>query len=88
MRGLDHRVAALEQRTMPDRLDVIVVSFVRPGIAGPIEDVPTGYTAGWGDDLRRWDRQPGETLDELLDRAKRNAARRPGCIPCLLTQYD
>lgn len=85
---IERRLAALEQRVTPgDRFDVIIQSFVRPGPNGPIEDVPTGYASGWGADARRWHRQPGETLDDLKERAKREAPRGAGGMAVLRECY-
>lgn len=90
MRGLEQRIAALEQRVGPaaEQLDVIIVSHVRPGPTGPIEQTPTGYVQDrWSADARQWDRQPGETLDQLKERAKREATRGPGGVAVLRECY-
>ena len=66
MRSTETRVSELEKRMGTDTKSttVWVVSFERPGPDGAINDEPIGYAA-MGEDGLRWDRQPGETLEQL-----------------------
>ena len=66
MRSTETRVSELEKRAGTDAKTqtVWVVAFERPGPDGAINDEPIGYAA-MGEDGLRWDRQPGETLEQL-----------------------
>lgn len=82
MRGLDHRVVALEKRTDSHCNHVIFVLFV--GAAGPINDEPIGYMSDTGGAEQRWMREDGETIEQTLKRAKREAPRAgPRCVVLL-----
>lgn len=85
--NLDRRVCALEQRTKPGhQFDAIVVHFVKPGPDGPIDVEPVGYASmDRNEPGRRWMREDGETIEQALERAKREASRGLpfGCIPSL-----
>ena len=77
-RSIDARVSELERASPASVFDAIVVQYVRPGPDGPIVNEPRGYTSGCGVDQMRWARQPGEDIDQMRQRATREAARRPG----------
>ncbi len=85
MYKLENRIDALERKIGPrDDLTVFIVSFVRPGPNGPIGDDPTAYV---GNDGERWNRQPGETLDQFKARASREVTRSPFGIAMLRECY-
>ncbi|MBL8339518.1 MAG: hypothetical protein JNM97_22320 [Rhodoferax sp.] len=84
---IERRVCALEQRTKPGhRFDAIVVHFVKPGPNGPIAVEAVGYSSmGRDEPGRRWMREDGETIEQTLERARRESCiGLPfGCIPSL-----
>ena len=86
-RSIDAQVSELERASPAMGFEVIIVQFVRPGPNGPIEDEPTGYRSGYGADESRWDRQPGETLEQLKERDKREAPRSAGGVAVLRESY-
>ena len=84
---IERRVAALEQRTnSAQQFDAIVVHFVAPGSDGPIDVETVGYASlGYGGPEQRWMREDGETIEQTLERATRDArvGLRANCIPSL-----
>ena len=81
MRSTETRVSELEKRAGTDAKTqtVWVVAFERPGPDGAINDEPIGYAA-MGEDGLRWDRQPGETLEQLKEAG--NARGAAQCLRC------
>ena len=90
MRSIESRVGELEKRagTDADQHTVLIVSFLRPG---PIQEETLAYSTipgGKGDaDAQRWDRQPGETLEQLEERATREVPRNARSVPVLFERY-
>lgn len=86
MQKLENRIDALERQTATsDNLTtVFIVSFVRPGPDGPIGEDPIAYVGSAGE---RWDRQPGETLEQLKERASREVMRSPFGVATLRECY-
>jgi hypothetical protein len=83
---LENRIDALERKMATnDELTVWIISFVRPGPNGPIESEPIAYV---GNDGERWDRQKGETLDQLKERASREVTRSAWGFACLRECYE
>ena len=74
MQKLESRMDALERQTSTNNDLTVFIKFVSPGPNGPIEDEPISYV---GDVGERWDRLPGETLDQLKERARREVKRGP-----------
>ncbi len=72
MLKLENRIDALERATGPRKDFTVYVIFGRPGPSGPIEDEPIAYV---GRNDERWNRCPGETLEQLRARASREAKR-------------
>jgi hypothetical protein len=71
--NLDRRLAELEKRAAPDNLiKTIIRCIVDPGIL----DAEMNIITGEGGEC--WTRQPGETEDQLLERAKCEATRDQG----------
>ena len=86
MPTLTNRLDALERQASPsDDLTVFIISFVRPGPDGPIGDEPVAYLGG---DDESWNREPGETLDELKARARREVTRSNVGIAVLRECYE
>ena len=68
MQALEKRVAALEQASAPgDRIEAIVRIIVTPG--QPRREIQRLRTT----DGQHWERMPGESDDDLIDRAKMEA---------------
>lgn len=74
MQSLEKRIAALEVTGAPADEMTIIRRFVSPGGSdGEIHRLRD-------DDGKTWTRQPGETEQELIDRASREVTRNgPGC---------
>ena len=76
MPTLEKRVEALEQ-SVP-RADTVTTIFLVPGTNQPTQREIRRVTGGNG---QEWTRQPGETEEELFDRASREVTRSGlGCI--------
>ena len=90
MRSIETRLGDLEKRIDANRLTVFIVRFDRPSPAHGAIAYST-YRDGWGDgdgkQGQRWDLQPGETPEQLLERAEREVQRGPGGIAVLLECY-
>ena len=88
MKSIETRLSELEKRAGPaDNLATWIIQFVSPGPDGPVLDEPTGYTTSNYGDGRRWDRQPGETVDQLKERACREAPRNENGATALIECY-
>ena len=69
MQNLEKRVAALEQANKPVDEYTLIRRYVSPG---HLDDEIYLLT---DDDGNEWRRQPGETEDELIDRASKEVTR-------------
>ena len=65
--SLETRVAKLESRTLPADPDVMVLCFVSPNTPKP---EPVAYSTGFGRQDWRCEREPGESAEAHLERAK------------------
>lgn len=78
MQTLERRIAALEQTNPPAEEKTIVIRFVSPGhLDAEIYNLRA-------DDGTRWTRLPGETEEKLIERATKEATRKPGDFVRLL----
>ena len=89
MRSTESRVSELEKRagTDADPMTVWIVAFHRPGPDGPVHDEPIGY-AVIGGAGPQWDRQPGETLEQLKERVTREVPRNAHGAAVLIECYE
>ena len=78
MNILERRLSALEQASPADRIDAIIHRIVTPG-----ELVAEAQTARGIDGGERT-RLPGESEDDLIDRALRQIPRKPGGVAKLI----
>lgn len=77
MQNLEKRIAALEATTAPADEITIIRKFVSPGhLDGEI-------TRLRDDDGKLWTRQPGESEQELIDRATLEVKRTPWGVASL-----
>ena len=87
MRSTETRVSELEKRMGTDTKSTTVwVVFHRPCPDGPIADDPIGY-AVMGGAGPRWDRQAGETLEQLKERVTREVPRNAHGAAVLIECY-
>jgi hypothetical protein len=81
--NIERRIEALEKRHgLTDRLEVIIRRLVTPSPDGPVLMEPgtyISYPGGW-----RCDREPGESAEAFLERAKRTVPHSPQMIPRLM----
>ena len=76
MQNLEKRIAELEKGASMDEGPTTIV--VRPLRRGNLDEELLALRAQNGS--QRWTRQPGETEQELIDRASREVTRKgPGC---------
>ena len=76
MQNLEKRIAELEKGASMDEGPTTIV--VRPLRRGNLDEELLALRAQNGS--QRWTRQPGETEQELIDRASREVTRNgPGC---------
>ena len=80
MQALERRVAALEQAGPASDDLVILIKVVRPGHLD--EEILSLH----GDDGERWVRLPGESEDELIERARREVRRNEWGAARLITE--
>lgn len=71
MPNLEKRIAALETKTAPAEETTIIVQFVRPG------QLDSEICRLRDDVGNLWTRQPGETEQDLIDRASLEVKRNP-----------
>ena len=77
MQSLEKRVAALEATNAPADEMTIIRRFVSSGhLNAEIHRLRD-------DDDKLWTRKPGETEQELIDRASRETKRNPWGVACL-----
>lgn len=77
MPSLEIRIAALEMGTSPAEPLTIIRSFVSPG------QPPTELQALHDSNGKRWRRTPGESEQELIDRASRECVRNANGVSLL-----
>lgn len=77
MQSLKSRILALEKRKSPNQFTVIIRRFVAPGHVGDEIDHIEDRNG------KSWSRQPGETEDDFIDRAKSECSPNPKGIPML-----
>lgn len=77
MQSLEKRIAALEATNVPTDDMTIIRRMVRPG------HVDAEIYRLSDDDGKQWMRQPGETEQELIDRASLEVKRNPWGVACL-----
>lgn len=76
MQNLEKRIAELEKGASMDEGPLTIV--IRPLAPGNLDEELLALQAQNGS--QRWTRQPGETEQELIDRASREVTRKgPGC---------
>ena len=76
MQSLEKRIAELEKGASMDEGPLTIV--IRPLAPGNLDEEVQALRAQNGS--QRWTRQPGETEQELIDRASREVTRKgPGC---------
>ncbi len=76
MQNLEKRIAELEKGASMDEGPLTIV--IRPLAPGNLDEEVQALRAQNGS--QRWTRQPGETEQELIDRASREVTRKgPGC---------
>ena len=76
MQNLEKRIAELEKGASMDEGPLTIV--IRPLAPGNLDEEVQALRAQNGS--QRWTRQPGETEQELIDRASREVTRNgPGC---------
>ena len=77
MQKLERRIAALEATSAPADEMTIIRRFVSPGhLDAEIHRLRD-------DDGKLWTRKPGETEQELIDRASLETKRNPWGVACL-----
>lgn len=77
MLPIEKRIAALEAKKAPVEEYTLIRRFVSPG------QPDTEIFRLSNDDGNVWDRQPGETQQELIDRATLEVKRTPWGVACL-----
>lgn len=78
MNTLERRLSVLEQASPADRIDAIIHRVIVPG------DLDAEARTARGIDGGEWTRQPGETEDDMIDRALREIPRKPGGVAKLI----
>ena len=89
MKSIQARLNELEKHAGVDGQQMTwIVSFVSPGPDGPVHRDPIGYTTAHYGDGVRWDRQPGETLDNFKERVTREVPRNATGATVLIECYS
>jgi hypothetical protein len=84
MNELRRRIAALESRTGAGRdcVEVIIRTFVSPGPNGPVASEPRALVSASGS--WRIDREPGESAEAFMERARQTVPRPSGGVARLV----
>ncbi len=78
MHILERRISELERASPADRIDAIIHRIVTPGEQDAEAQTARGIDGG------EWTRLPGESEDDLIDRALREIPRQPGGVARLI----